>query len=224
MKVSGLAANFRILFRRLFVACIFFYFLFFGFFAEAKCVFVFPRGVADGDTVFLSNGLHLRLALVDAPEMNYKGGLSQYYAKKSKNFLWHLIKHRQLCLRNLTKDRFGRLLAQAYLEDGKWINFLLIRKGYAFYFPHKGEFNKILLRAQRLAMQEKVGFWKRILSLPAATQVFLGNKKSRRFHTLECKFGRKISFRHRRMFSSLYEAFYFGYAPARCCTIWPLEE
>jgi len=185
---------------------------------------VYPRGVADGDTVFLTNGQSLRLACIDAPEIDHQGQFTQYYGVEAKNFLWSLIKDKSLTLKDVKKDRFGRILAQVYLPDGRWLNKIMIRKGYAFYFPHRRQACVGFLDEQHLAMEQKVGFWPKILSMPEARQVFLGNKNSRRFHRKICLYGLRTSPRNRIWFTSLYQAFWAGYAPARCCTVWPLES
>ncbi|MDQ7031236.1 MAG: thermonuclease family protein [Desulfonauticus sp.] len=192
--------------------------------ASSAFVRVKVGGIADGDTLFLENRPNLRLMCIDAPEIDHESGKNQYYALAARDFLWRLVRGKILFLRDVKHDRFGRMLAQAYLPDGTWLNFLLVRKGYAFYFPHKREKCLKILQAQRWAMQEEVGFWKKILHLPCASQDFIGNKRSRRFHTLRCKFGKRISRFNRVIFHSLYAAFYQGYAPARCCTVWPIER
>ncbi|KUJ95459.1 MAG: Nuclease (SNase domain protein) [Desulfonauticus sp. 38_4375] len=198
--------------------------LFFPCFSFAQTIWVFPRFAIDGDTLFLSNGLKLRLKSIDAPELGHGKGKDQYFAREAKYFLFKLVKGKKLKLEEVEKDRFGRIIAQVYTADGNWINREMLAQGFAFYFEHKGVFYPRLLKAQQEAMRLRKGFWAKLLELPLARRSYLGNSYSRRFHQLSCPNGQLISSRHKRLFFSLYEAFYKGYAPARGCTPWPLVD
>ena len=185
--------------------------------------------VVDGDTFIIQGHQFVRLKGIDTPEIGHKKGeRSQYFAKQALKRLIHLIKKRYVIIKRygLTKDRYGRYLAYVYLPDGRFVNLLMIKEGYAFYFPHHDLERKMarqFLNAQRMAMDQRRGFWARILSMDAANKRYIGNRKELRFHTLLCPLGRKIYLKHRVYFSSLYEAFYKGYAPCRLCTPWPKE-
>ncbi len=191
---------------------------------------VFVRWVVDGDTFFIGNGKRVRLKGIDAPEVSHAPDeVSQYYARESKGFLISLIWKKRVLLGQYGReqDRFHRILAYVYLPDGRFVNLLMVKKGYAFCFPHKDESTKmrrLFLKAQRIAMKKKRGFWKKILSLSIAHQKFVGSMKTLRFHTLNCVFGKKIPPNNRVYFSSLYSAFFSGYAPCRRCTVWPLAN
>ncbi len=185
------------------------------------------RWVVDGDTFFLREGTKVRLKGIDAPEISHAPGeTSQYYGREAKRFLISIVWKRYVRLSQVGRDvdRFHRVLAYVYLPDGTFINLLMVKRGYAFCFPHPDQSPRMIhlfLQAQREAMRGKRGFWRRILSLPAAHQRFVGNRRTLRFHTMNCVLGRKISRGNRIFFSSLYDAFYMGYAPCRRCTIWP---
>ncbi len=228
-----------VLFKKPGIGLLFFVFFVFviggGRYASARIYpilgqWVFVRWVVDGDTFFITDGRRVRLKGIDAPEISHQlGEPSQYYAREAKRFLISLIWKKKVILARSgrEKDRFNRIVAYVYLPDGRFINLLMLKMGCAFYFPHKGQvpqMRKLFLRAQRTAMREGVGFWKRILSLPSAQQRFIGSKKSLRFHTINCVLGRNISPRNRIIFPSLYKAFFKGYAPCRICTIWPLVD
>jgi micrococcal nuclease len=183
--------------------------------------------VIDGDTFVLENRDIIRIKGIDAPELAHeKGEKSQYYAKEAKYRLKKLIYKKSIIIKKygLKKDRFGRFLAYVYLPDGRFLNLILIREGYAFYFPHldlEKNIARRLLDAQRTAMDQRRGFWAKILSMNAAHRPYIGNRKSKRFHTLNCVLGKKIYWKYKVRFSSLYEAFYKGYAPCRECSPWP---
>ncbi len=185
--------------------------------------------VVDGDTFAIGRNQFVRLKGIDTPEIAHeRGEHTQYFAKRAKKRLIHLIYKKDVIIKRygLKKDRYGRYLAYVYLPDGRFVNLIMIKEGYAFYYPHKDlerDMAALFLRAQRLAMDQRRGFWAKILTMPAAHRFYIGNRRDRRFHTLSCPLGRQISRRNRIRFSSLYEAFYKGYAPCRKCTPWPID-
>ncbi len=189
--------------------------------------YVKVKWVIDGDTFVLKNNDILRLKGIDAPELGHeKGERDQYYAIEAKNKLKELVYKKYVIIKKygLQRDRFNRLLAYVYLPDGRFLNLLMIKEGYAFFFPHKDLEYKMarkFLAAQRTAMAQRRGFWNHILSMDTAQRPYIGDKKSRRFHTLNCVFGKKIYWKYKVKFSSLYEAFYKGFSPGRKCTPWP---
>ncbi len=185
--------------------------------------------VPDGDTLFLVSGQKVRLKGIDAPETGGDKGSPQYYARESRQGLWSLVKNTELTLEtgSLDADRHGRILANVWLPGKKLLNQELLARGLAFYYPHpeqEQEHSQSLLEAQKRAMHQGLGFWPRILEGERATQEYVGNKRSRRFHTLDCAFGQRISEKNRIRFSGLREAFEAGYAPGRRCTPWPLAD
>jgi len=185
------------------------------------------RFVPDGDTLFLTSGEKLRIKGIDCPEIGHDGRPSQYYAKEARAYLWRLVRGRQLRVETseMGADRFGRIVTQVYLPDGRSISHLLVENGYAFCFPHgkhPGKEYEILLTAQQRAMNGLRGMWAKVLRMPAASRSYVGNTNSRRFHTRDCRFGKQISSKNRTFFSSLRQAFYAGFAPCRSCTPWPV--
>lgn len=61
-----------------------------------------------------------------------------------------------------TTDRYGRLLAYVWLPDGRLLNEVLIREGYAqvYTVPPNVKYQERLLDAQRRAREEGKGLWK----------------------------------------------------------------
>ena len=59
------------------------------------------------------------------------------------------------------RDRYGRALAYVYLEDGRFLNLLLIRRGYAqvLTVPPNVEFAARLTTAARTARRAGRGLW-----------------------------------------------------------------
>lgn len=91
--------------------------------------------VYDGDTVFLANGQHLRLIGLDAPEMGRDGTADEPLAIAARDRLRRLLftHHERLNLRFdlQRRDRYGRLLADAFLQDGTSVTATLLRAGLA---------------------------------------------------------------------------------------------
>ncbi|WP_457570638.1 thermonuclease family protein [Desulfovulcanus sp.] len=187
------------------------------------------KWVLDGDTLILTSGEKVRLQSIDAPEIGHDGAPTQYFAREARRELQRLVHGQTLIIktREMSADRFGRILAYVYLPSGESLNYILVEKGLAFCFPFEGQdeqkFTR-LLEAQRRCMDARRGFWARILSIGAAKEQYVGNKKSKRFHRLTCGFGQRIYPKNKILFSSLREAFYAGFAPCRRCTPWPVAK
>ncbi len=181
--------------------------------------------VSDGDTVRLDDGSIVRLAGIDAPERNPE----QFGARRASQRVKALLDGSgwQVCLEPVGKDRYGRYVADLRLQDGRSLCETLLREGLAMFYWHKelpDKMSRRLLAAQREALRQRAGSWEQILSLPMADEQYVGNRRSRRFFSLDCQDGKKISARNRQRLSTLEEALEQGFAPARQCGIWPLQS
>jgi micrococcal nuclease len=192
------------------------------------------RWIADGDTFATMGGETVRLQGIDTPEKGRKGKPDQYYAREARQALSEMVKGKEvsLTLGPRSKDRYGRLLALVSLPhetppNEAMVNILMVRHGYAYYYPHRDHTPSLterLLRAQKRAISEGAGFWPVILSLPKAGEPYTGNTRSRRFHGQDCPNVDGISPANRKEFPSLRHAFEAGFSPARECTPWPLSK
>ena len=186
--------------------------------------------VLDGDTVVLEGGERLRLRGIDAPEVGHKGSPGQYFGREAGDALAAMVAGRDIILDRdeLDRDRYGRLVGTARLEDGRPVSLAMIEQGAAFVYPHPSDKDRELagkLRsAQSAAIARGGGLWRGVLRSPAADQAYLGNRGTRRFHALSCPLGGEVKETNRIRFSSLREAFEAGFAPARECTPWPPER
>lgn len=103
--------------------------------------------VYDGDTIKLDNGEKVRLIGIDTPELHNNPKLFQDVKKtgldaetirgmgaRSYEFTQGLLTNRDIRLEfdAQPRDRYGRLLAYVYLEDGTFVNEEIIRNGYAY--------------------------------------------------------------------------------------------
>lgn len=183
----------------------------------------------DGDTFKLMDRRVARLAGIDCPEVAHKDKPAQYYSRQAKEALISLVKGKPVILDFPgvnQKDRYGRLLVDVFLPDGRSVNESMIERGAAFFYPHKDlgpEFQERLRNLQAEAIEERRGMWEHLLSLPLASQPYIGNRNSLRFFPADCPEAQAIKPRNRVNFGNLMDAFLAGYAPARVCLFWPNE-
>lgn len=193
-----------------------------------------PDGVVahcfDGDTLKLMDRRVVRLAGIDAPEVPHGGKPAQYYARQSRQILESMCKGRRvrLALPGIkNRDQHGRLIADAFLDDGTSVTESLVERGAAFFYPHKDlgpEYQERLRELQADAIHERRGLWDHLLSLPLAREHYIGNRASLRFFPADCPEAMRIKPRNRVNFGTLMDAFLAGYAPARICVFWPDER
>lgn len=184
----------------------------------------------DGDTLKLSDRRIVRLAGLDAPEVSHKDKKAQYYSKQAKIILENLTRGRLVELEFpgvSSKDNYGRLICNLILPDGRSLNEELVSQGAAFFYPHRDlnpQFQDKLLELQTDAINERRGMWDKILSSPVSAKPYVGNQQSMRFFPADCPEAETIKPRNRVNFGTLMDAFMAGYAPARVCPFWPLED
>lgn len=112
-------------------------------------------GVIDGDTIeVLKEGKAVRIRLngIDCPEK------TQAFGTKAKKFTSDLIYGQQVTIRAKELDRYGRTIADVYLQDGTWLNKALIDSGYAWHYKAYSE-DKVLANAEIVASRLKIGLW-----------------------------------------------------------------
>lgn len=175
--------------------------------------------VYDGDTILLDSGERVRYLGIDAPEINHGKEENEFMALAARDFNLKLVRNAPVRLEfDLErKDRYGRLLAYVYLENGDMVNRLLVRRGLACVMLQRPSLRRqdILLEAQRKAMKEMLGIWSR--ALKGGRHFYVGNMRSYRFHSPDCPFGRRIHPGNLKKFSLIRDAFWAGYAPCSLC-------
>lgn len=125
--------------------------------------------INDGDTVTIITGGFLgffvktervRLIGIDAPEL-----AQEPWGRRAKNHLKKLIKESdwqvKIELDVQHRDRYGRILAYLWDKQGRMLNYMMVRDGYAVVYtvPPNVKYAEWLLQAQRLAREEKKGIW-----------------------------------------------------------------
>lgn len=125
--------------------------------------------VVDGDTFWVADGTKkgckIRLIGIDAPESRktFKKEIG-HYGKEAKAYLEQLLTGKAVRLEydvNKT-DRYGRILAYAYLANGMFINAELVKNGYAqvMTVPPNIKYAELFLKMQRDAQKNRRGLWK----------------------------------------------------------------
>lgn len=181
----------------------------------------------DGDTIKLTDRRIVRLAGIDSPEMDHGKKKPQYYAREAMEHLAHLTHGKEVRLVAVDaqgKDRYGRIVADVTLPDGRSLSDVMVRDGAAFVYPHSdlnARFQDRLRKLQHEAIAARRGLWAHLLTLPAAKKTYLGNRESMRFFPTDCAEVQHIKPRNRVFFGTLMDAFMAGYAPARPCNFWP---
>ena len=82
----------------------------------------------DGDTCTTIDGEKIRLACIDTPELKGRKA-DPIPAKEAKDFLNNLLINEEVSIRRITKDRYGRTVAELFNGNIN-IQKLLVDKGY----------------------------------------------------------------------------------------------
>jgi endonuclease YncB( thermonuclease family) len=101
--------------------------------APARTDPVLVRVVFDGDTIDVATVGRVRLLGIDAPEIGHRFDTTAPFGREAKERLTSLIAHGWVRLEYDRKreDVYDRQLAYVLLEDGTFVNALLVREGLA---------------------------------------------------------------------------------------------
>jgi micrococcal nuclease len=178
------------------------------------------KWVADGDTIFLQDGRHIRIIGINAPEVAHKEHPAEPFGDTARNALVKIIEHRLVRLEwdEVQRDHYRRYLAHLFDQKNQLLSRVMVAKGLAhvLYYKKNRRYFEILLKTQQKAMVEKKGFWKTFQS-PKKNESFLGNKRSLRFHAPDCPKAKKIYWKNRVKIATAWSAFQQGYTPAKGC-------
>jgi micrococcal nuclease len=117
----------------------------------------------DGDTLWLSGIGKVRLIGVDTPEVF---GGAECFGRRASAFVEELaplgaeVRYR---LGVEERDRYGRALAYVWLADGRFLNRLLVARGYAqpLTVPPNVEYEDLFVRSSQRARATRRGLWGR---------------------------------------------------------------
>lgn len=122
--------------------------------------------ITDGDTIevlYKREKYDVRLLCIDTPESVKNGVPIQPFAHKASKVTEKLTLKKKVTLlfEKQLKDKYGRLLAHVFVNDGQYINAVLVKNGFARVQVIKP--NELLkdyfYKLQNEAIKEKRGFW-----------------------------------------------------------------
>ena len=127
----------------------------------------------DGDTLWLSGIGKVRLIGVDTPEVYPRspaytgegaGGAAECYGREASAFVERTVPLGTEVRYRLgvdERDRYGRALAYVWLRDGRFLNRLLVARGYAtpLTVPPNVEYEDLFARVARRAREAGRGLW-----------------------------------------------------------------
>jgi micrococcal nuclease len=165
--------------------------------------------VQDGDTLTVKTKrdrlYKVRLANIDAPE------ISQPFGKQARRRVKEWVLKKTIRVDYTFKDKYGRLIGELILPEGKLLNEEMLRDGLAWHYRVKHPQSTFLEKLEYKAWQKKLGLWvqekpippwefrreKRLPSPPSKPEdmdydLFLnyglvGNPKTRVYEWPECK-------------------------------------
>jgi endonuclease YncB( thermonuclease family) len=119
--------------------------------------------IVDGDTLVLINGEELRYIGIDTPEEFDPRKPVQCYAVEAAERNRQLVEGKTIIFyKDVNKyDKYGRWLGYIYLEDGTFVNEVLVNEGFAFSYPYSPDTSKteIMTAAERHARLNNLGLW-----------------------------------------------------------------
>lgn len=125
--------------------------------------------MVDGDTIRVRiDGVEERVRYIgiDTPELSHPTLGVEPFGPEAAAYNEELVDGRLLCLETdvSDRDRFGRLLRYAWLEDGTMVNELLVAAGMArvaTFPPDVKYIESLFVPAQRDAAEARRGLWGR---------------------------------------------------------------
>ncbi len=139
--------------------------------------FFMVERVIDGDTIVLSNGEKVRFIGIDTPEISQSSKLYedarrtgqdiriiQELGQEAYEFTKNLLEGKRVRLEFDVdqRDRYGRLLAYVFLEDGTFVNAKILEEGYGsiMTIPPNVKYRDRFLALQEEARGKKKGLWR----------------------------------------------------------------
>jgi len=121
----------------------------------------------DGDTFWLDDGCDgakIRFIGMDAPESRNMFKIKEEpYGKESTKYLHQLIVNQKVRVEFdvQKKDRYNRILAYCFLQDGTFLNDIMVKSGYALVDTHPPniKYQDLFIKSQKYARQNNLGIW-----------------------------------------------------------------
>jgi endonuclease YncB( thermonuclease family) len=127
--------------------------------SSVLCAAEFPArvvSITDGDTlVVLSDKQQVRIRLhgIDSPER------AQPYGTRARQFTGELAHQRDVTVVVRDYDRYGRVVAEIILPDGRNLNHEIVRAGFAWWYRQYARGDETLEQLEREARDARRGLW-----------------------------------------------------------------
>ena len=125
--------------------------------------------ITDGDTIWVTiDGKNepVRLIGIDSPELETDVTKEACYSREAKNRMIELIKNQTIRLESDpsqdNRDKYERLLRYIFLSDGRNINEIMVREGYAWEYTFLGRkyaYYEEFSNAEKSAKSARLGIW-----------------------------------------------------------------
>lgn len=105
----------------------------------------------------------MRLIGVDTPETAHPEKPVEFFGLEASEFTRRMVEGKEVCLEFdwRIKDKYGRLLAYVYLEDGTFINSEIIKQGYGYaYTRYPFKYMDEFRNYEKEARKNGIGLWK----------------------------------------------------------------
>jgi len=125
--------------------------------AELKTINGEVISIKDGDTFTIKDQrdklYKVRLADIDAPE------IGQPFGRPAKRLLEDLALEKIVRVNYTQEDKYGRLIGEVFLPDGKMLNEEAIKAGLAWHYRVKHPHSTFLEKMEYKAWKKKMGLW-----------------------------------------------------------------
>ncbi len=136
--------------------------------SQADSVLVRVVRVIDGDTIqvccVFGDRVKVRYIGVDTPETHHPMRGVEPYGMEASEANRKLVDGKKVTLDFDVQqfDKYGRILAYIYLEDGTFVNAWLVEHGYAMVMtvPPNVKHQNLFLKLQREAREARRGLWR----------------------------------------------------------------
>jgi micrococcal nuclease len=180
--------------------------------------------IADGDTLTVLRAdrtqVKIRLHGIDTPETG------QDFGNRAKEAAAAMAFGKDVTIRPVDRDRYGRTVAVVILPDGRSMNQELVRDGWAWWYRQYAPKDRELERLESEARTAKRGLWSQPNPVapwewrkPKADPLgsVIGNKNSRLYHAANCAGAARMKADNRVTFKTAKEAEAAGYRKAGDC-------
>lgn len=143
--------------------------------------------VIDGDTIEVNDDTRVRLLGVNSPEIGYNGAADEPLARRAQKFVTDRVvgKTVTLKLERERRDRYGRLLAHVFLQDGTNLQEQILAQGLGSVvaIPPNIGLVDIYQIAEHAARRSKLGIWNHRYYRPVTPQQLGGDAQGHHFVT-----------------------------------------